>query len=215
MENYSEIKKEVYNISKKIWEAGLVSGSSGNVSARVKKEEKLAITPTSIDYEKLKPEDIVLIDFNQEILEGNFAPSFESKMHIEIYKNRNDVGAVIHTHSIFATVLAVLRRPIPAVVEELIVYVGGEIEVAEYAQSGSEELAKNVVSKLKEKNAVLLANHGLVCCGKDLDRAYKICHLVERTAKIYVFSLILGKPFQLPEDVIEMEKEFYKYVKEM
>lgn len=210
MSNYNEFKEAVFNTTKKLWEKDLVSGSSGNVSARIKGEEKIAITPTSVEYERLKKEEIVIIDFNQKIIEGSLSPSSESKMHIGVYKKREDVGAVIHTHSIYATILSILKIPIPPLVEEMVRYVGGEIEVAKYGQSGSEELAKNALSALKDKSAVLLANHGTLVCGKNLDKAFKISELVERIAKIYVLSLILGKPNLLPEEVIEEEKEFYK-----
>ncbi len=210
-----EYREEVFNTVIRMVNCNLISGSSGNVSVRVKGEEKVAITPTSLDYYKMKKEDIIVINFNQDIIVGELAPSVESAMHLAVYKAREDVGAVIHSHSIFATVLAVLHKPILPIVEELVPYIGGEVEVANYGQAGSEELAKNAVESLKDKSAVLLANHGALCCGKNLNKAFKICELVERTAKIYFYSLLIGTPKLLPPEVVELEKEFYKYVKEM
>lgn len=217
MKDYLEYRTEVWKYARKMYDAGFVTGSAGNISMRVPDEpERYVITPTSVPYEELAPEQVVVVDGEGDlVLDLDYGPSVETPMHIAIYKARPDVGAVIHSHAIYSTILAVLRKPIPAIVEELVVYVGDEVKVAEYASAGSDELARNAVKALGENSAILLANHGNVCVGKNLLKAFNICALVEKSARIYVEALKLGGINKLPDDVIEAEKEMYKVMKDM
>ncbi|MHA1338165.1 MAG: class II aldolase/adducin family protein, partial [Promethearchaeota archaeon] len=148
------------------------------------------------------------------IIEGNRNPSIEKNMHLKVYKEREDINAIIHAHSIFSTILSTLKYSIPPIIEELIPYVGGEIMVAEYAEAGSEELAENVLKQLGDKNAVLLANHGNLCCGSHLEGAYTVLTYVERAAKIYYMAKIIGDPNLLPEDTVDYEKDIFELFKE-
>ena len=216
MSDYLELRNEVHAYAVKMHQAGMVTGSAGNVSARVPDEaDRYVITPTSISYEELKPEEVVVVDGEGDLVVGENAPSFEYPMHIAIYRARPDAGAIFHTHSVYSSILAVLRKPIPPIIEELVPYAGGEVAVAEYAQSGSDALARNAVQALIGKSAVLLANHGNLCLGKNLRKAFNLCALVERAARIYVEALKLGQVHFLPEEVVQAEKEMYEVVKDL
>jgi L-fuculose-phosphate aldolase len=199
----------------RMWKAGHVVGSAGNVSLRPSVADRYVITPSSVPYEAMTPEDVVVVDGEGETIEGERAPSFETPMHLAILKARPDVGAVFHTHSRYATALAVVRKSIPPVVDEMVVYVGGPIEVAPYGASGSDELAAAAVQALGDKAAILLANHGALCVGKDLAKAYKVCELVEHLAMVYCTALTIGTPLELPADVVETELDMYQVVRTM
>jgi L-fuculose-phosphate aldolase len=209
-------RKAVCEYAVKMWQAGFVVGSAGNVSVRGPEKGHYIITPSSVSYDALTPEQVVVIDDDEELVEGERAPSFETPVHLAVYRKRPDVNAVIHCHSKYATIMAVLRRQIPPVVDESVVYFGGPVDVAKYAASGSDDLAKNVVEALGPKAAVLLANHGSLCVGKDLKTAFKISELVEHIAHIIVTASLLGGALTpLPDEVLDYEKEMYEIVKSM
>jgi len=197
-------------------EAGFVTGSTGNISMRVPDEEnRYVITPTCLLYEEMRAEQVVVVDGEgNPVVDVDCGPSVETPMHIAVFKARPDVGAIIHSHAIYSTIMAVIRKPIPAIIEELVIYVGGEVVVAEYAIAGSDDLAKSAVKALGQNAAILLANHGNLCTGKNLKNAFNLCALVEKAAKVYVEALKLGGIYQLPDEVVKAEKEMYKAMKD-
>ncbi len=220
-EGYERIREQVCDYAKRMAIQGWVTGSAGNVSVRVPDEEdRYVITPTSVKYEMLAPENIVVCDGEgDEVIEVENAASFELPMHVAIYEARPDVMAIIHTHSLYCTILSVLRVNLPPIVEELVPYLGGEILVSEYGQSGSDEIADNVVAALGQKAAAMIANHGNVCVGKNLGKAFAACALLERTARVYVESLKLqglgvGKITTLPDEVVETEMGMYEAIRD-
>jgi len=220
--DYMDLREQVCEYAKKMAQAGWVTGSSGNVSVRVPDEDgHYVITPTSVKYDQLLPENIVVCDEEgDEVIELENAPSFELPLHVAVYKARPEVQAVFHTHAPYSSVLSVVRIPLPPLVEEMAPYLGGEIEVAEYGQSGSDDLAEAAVRALGKKAAALIANHGNLVVGKSLEKAFAAAALVERGAMIYVESLKLsaaghGKMHFLPDDVIEQEKEMYEVLQSM
>ncbi len=201
MSKWQKEKRLVLEASQKILEKGLVVGTSGNVSLRLPPENNsklLAITPSRQYYDLLTIDDIPIINFEGETVEGNLTPSVEAMLHIGIYQMRKDVNAVIHTHSVFASALSVAGLEIPAILDEQITFLGGEIKLAKYALSGSQELVRNVLATLEERNGVLLANHGVVGVGRTMRDALTACELVERTAKVYLLALMAGKVNPLP-----------------
>jgi L-ribulose-5-phosphate 4-epimerase len=197
-------KEEVLAAARKILEKGLVTGTSGNVSCRLAPEGKrslLAITPSSRDYLTLEPDDIQILDFAARKVEGELNPSVETRLHIGIYKARKDVNAVIHTHSVFASAMAVAGISIPPIIDEQAAFLGGEIKLAKYAPSGTTELVKNAVAALGDRNAMLLANHGAVGVGANLPAALHACELMENTALIYLLALSTGSVNELPSNI--------------
>ena len=199
----------VVEAARRVAELGLTVGTSGNFSARIA-EELFAITPTSVPYETMKWEDVVVVDRDVEPVDGERIPSSESLLHSAIYQQRADVGAVIHTHSTYSSVLAVTGQAIPPILDEMVVHVGGAIEVSEYAFPATEELASNVCAALGDRNAVIVRNHGAVGVGKDLDEALYVCQLVERAAQVFVYSSLLGTVNLLPDQSIEAEKAIFR-----
>jgi len=191
MASWLEERKRVLETARLLEEKGLVVGTSGNVSLRLK-GELLAITPHGRYYDELSPEDIVVIDFEAENVEGELPPSAESLLHIAIYKNRPDVGAVIHAHPPLAGALAVAGKEIPVILDDQAAYLGGEVRLAPYALPGSPRLADSVISYLGERNAVLIANHGIIAVGRDLKRAFTACQLVEKAALAFILASLLG-----------------------
>ena len=193
-------------------ELGLLPGASGNVSVRLGPHaapDILAITPSGRRNADLKLEDIVVVDFDAEPVEGSLTPSSETLLHVAIYRARPDVGAVIHTHSVFASVASVAGLQIPPIIDEMVVAIGGTVQVSEYAFPSTEELADNVCAALGERNAALIRNHGAVGVGRDLVEALDVCALTERVAQVFVQASLLGKVSELPEDVVQAETAIY------
>ncbi|MFH1624952.1 MAG: class II aldolase/adducin family protein [Pseudomonadota bacterium] len=213
MYRIESVRREVRLTSLEVLKRGLVLGTMGNCSARVHDHDMIAITPRSMDYATLKDEDITLVDYCAKVIEGGREPSIELPMHLQIYNSRKDVSAIIHTHSVFASAMAASGRKVPVVVDELMVYVGGEIELAEYALPGTRKLAENALKAMGEKNAVLLTNHGVVGVGKDLKSALLSCEIVEKAAKITIYATLLGKVNTVPSYALETERRWFENLK--
>jgi L-fuculose-phosphate aldolase len=208
-------KKTVIEMAQEMARKGLVVGTAGNVSLRLKDpsgRELMAITPSGRYYDSLKVDDIVVVDFEGQRVEGELKASIETVMHIEVHKARKKVNAVVHAHPAFCSAIAVAGLDIPPLIDEQVIYIGGEIKVAQYGFPGTPELAKNAVSALGPRNAVILANHGVLSVGRDMREALTICELAEEMAKIYVSALSLGKVNPLPAEVVELEKAFFASV---
>ena len=205
-------KQEVSDTARRMAELGLVVGTAGNVSARVQRdsgEDLMAITPTGVPYAGMNADDIVITDFDVDPVEGERPPSSESLLHVGIYRARPDVQAVIHTHSVYSSVLAVLGIDLPSVIDEVVVYVGGEVRVSDYAFPGTEELSANVCAALGPRKAAFIANHGAVAVGRSLDEALDICLLVERASHIYVTARSIGDVRPIPAEYVEAEAAIY------
>ncbi len=209
---WSEERQAVLDASKRMAQLGLVVGSAGNVSARIRADGRdlLAITPNRKRYGQLTVEEIVVVDFEGEPVEGDLVPSSETLMHACVYKARPEVRAVAHTHSVYATTLAVAALPLPPILDELVTYVGGEVQVAEYGMAGTEDLAAKAVAALGERNAVLLRNHGMLGVGASPEAALDVCLLVERAAQVYLLARGLGQAHRLPEEAVEVEKAYFR-----
>jgi L-fuculose-phosphate aldolase len=204
------LRERVLTMCHKMVEHGLVVAKQGNVSAKLPSDGGVLITPSELPYEEMVPADLLVLDISGKVVQGQLKPSKETPMHLAIYRARRDVCAVVHTHSPYATVVSARHESIPPFLEEQIPYLGGEIRTAGYAMSGTEELGANVVAALGNRNAALLANHGAVACGTDLEQAFRNAQLVERIAQVYVFSRSLGNVFALPEYSIRVQTEGYE-----
>jgi len=203
-------RESVWLHAKKMWEEGLVAASAGNASCRVEGEELIAVTPTSISYDLLRPEEIAIVDLEGRLVDGPIRPSSEIPTHLAIYRSRADVGGILHTHSPFVTSLSMLRKPLPPVIDEMLVWLGGGVDIAEYAFTGTDELGTNAVRALGDRAAVILASHGNVCVGKTLDEALHAAIVVETAARAYVQALAAGDPVVLPEEIVERGRALYE-----
>jgi L-fuculose-phosphate aldolase len=189
--------------------ANLTVGTWGNISCRVPGENYIAITPTGMSYDMLAPEDIVVMDLRGNTISGIRKPSIEVPLHLAIYNAREDVQAIVHTHSAYATAMAVARKEIPGAVEDLVQIVGGNVRVNEYALPGTEQLGINTVKAMEGRNAVLPANHGMLGAGRDLDEAFRVCQVVEKGAQIALLAQLMGGVVELSQDDIDGMRNFY------
>lgn len=203
-----KIMSEIVMFGRKMLEDGLTAGSGGNLSVYMRDANIIAITPSGLGYTEMAHDDIVLLDGDGRAIRPGLKPSSELGFHIASYRARPDVSAVVHTHSPFATTFACLRMEIPAV-HYLVGFAGKKVSVAPYATFGSDGLADSVGEHISDRNAVLLANHGLVAIGKDLASAYNVALEVEYTARIFHQSLAIGRPFILDDD--EMDRVIKKF----
>ena len=209
---YEEQKELLLEICTDMLGANLVIGSSGNVSMRV--SDHVVITPSSIPYAIMKTDDFVVLDLDAETVEGIRNPSIEKHAHLELYKSRTDAKAVVHSHGEYSTVLALLNRPLPPIIDEVVPKLGGEIRLAPYAMPGTKELAKNIVEAMENRSAALMTNHGAICIGSTPREAFDNAMLLERTCKIYLLALSIDTPTQLPEDVVEDEADIWEMMRE-
>lgn len=211
---YETLREKIVELGVKMLNTGLTHGTSGNISLRIPSESKILVTPSSIPYLEITPKDILLVDFDGEPLEGGRNPSVETPFHLAVYKNRDDVGGIIHSHSTYTLAVAAIGKTIPVFLDEMFANIGGELVVADYALPGSDELADNVLEKLGDKNAVLLANHGALCCGKELDDAFHVVETIEKICRVFILSSIVGEVKPLPEEGIEYQRMMYEMKKE-
>jgi L-fuculose-phosphate aldolase len=203
----SDQRKPVVRTAVSLLEAGLVSGTAGNVSVREVGTQCFWITPSAVNYRVMGERDIVQVDLVSGSVTGPRRPSTERELHRQIYTMRADVNAVIHSHSPYATAVAVARKTIPNMLDEGIDLT--PIPTVEYCPAGSPELASEVAAKLAEgRNAVLLANHGAVVVGENLNDALHRSLEVERLAQIYVWAEALGGAVPLEEWAVERSKDF-------
>ncbi|MDW7674550.1 MAG: class II aldolase/adducin family protein [Bacillota bacterium] len=202
-------RSKIIEIGKKLAASQLIVGTWGNVSCRSIDENKVIITPSGVDYDRLEAADLPAVSLTSGEIEGKLKPSSELPLHVAIYRSRPEVNAIVHTHSTYGTCCAVLRQPIPPLVEDVAMVVGGTVEVAEYYLPGTEELAKATVKALGDKNAVLLANHGVVGVGHNIDEALKACLLTEKAAQIFITVMNVGQPFQLSSEDVHKMREVY------
>ncbi len=193
---------------------GLVEGTAGNISAR-RSDGNIVITPSSVDYAEMVLDDLVLIDLEgavQHARDGRH-PSSEMHLHLACYQAFDDIGSVIHSHPVWATMFAIAHQPIPACIDEFAVYCGGEIRCADYAASGTPDVGANAVKALQDRGAALIANHGLVAVGPRPDKALHITALVERTAQIVWGARALGGPVPIPDEVNRNFAGVYSYLR--
>ena len=205
----AEVRQAVLDVAKEMVACGLVEGTAGNVSGRLPSGH-VVLTPSSLDYDVMKLDDLVVTDMDGNLIEGDRPPTTEKVLHLACLRRHSDIGAVLHCHALFASMFAVARRPIPCVIEEVDIYVGGDIPVAEYQLTGSEELANEVSKYFDDRGAVLMANHGLLSVGKNPADGLKVARVVERTAEIVWGSMTLGGPAPLPQSTLDRFAPSYK-----
>lgn len=201
------LKIEVVKATKSIYRKGLVKIGEGNVSIRVPDKEELFITPTFNDYENLTEKDIAHISFDGTQLSKGKIASSEYRLHVAIYKARPRAKAIIHTHSSHATIFSVIRKKIPILMEEMIILLGGEINVSTFEIAHSESIGVKALKALGETNAILLANHGALACGRNIKHALIMAELIEKMAMIYWGAIQVGRPMGIPKEVLVKFKE--------
>jgi L-fuculose-phosphate aldolase len=192
---------------------GLVEGTSGNISGRLD-GGLVCLSPSSVPYDTMTLDDLVVLDLDGNVVEGERGPTSEKALHLACYRAFPEVGGVIHSHARFATMFALVREPVPAAIEEVVVHVGGDVPVCEYRTTGTDELGEEVASKLRDRSAALLASHGMVTIGATPEKALHAAGVVERTAEIVWGARTLGRAHALPEKVNEDFANVYRYMRE-
>lgn len=188
----AEYRNTVWKGAKTIFAANLVDFGEGNVSMRVKKRDEMFITPTQNDYATVQPEDVVHLTFEGTQLSKGRPASSEYRLHAAIYQARKKAKCVIHTHSVYACILGAANQKIPVLLEEMLIFLGGEIQVADYGRAGTDAIGEQALKAMGETNGVLMTNHGALVCGKDMQSAVKNAKLVEKLAQIYWGAAQLG-----------------------
>ena len=207
---YEAVRKELFEIVLKLYQKDFIQLNSGNVSVCASAEQ-LVITPTGIPYDDMTAEDLVIIDLNGVVIEGDYRPSSETPMHITIYKNIPAVKAIVHTHSPYALAFAAVGRGIPVISTEGLA-LRGPVPVADYACPGTEAQGWAAIKAMKGPPSVtgtLLKNHGVVATGKTLSHAYSTACRIEMAAKVYFLALQIGNPIILTDEQIKEIRNLY------
>ncbi len=194
MSTYQTAKEQIVAAAHHLLAKGFLSATGGNLSVRIPEQNALAITPSNYDYERMLPDDICVLDFSLAALEGARKPSVESAMHAAVYQARPDVHAVIHTHQVYPSTLAIIGKPIPALFDEQARFLGRSVEIIPYAPSGTGMLKKTIAKNIGGgNNAFIMANHGALVFGHDLERALHNVEVLEKCALAYLLALCSGE----------------------
>jgi L-ribulose-5-phosphate 4-epimerase len=204
-----ELKEEMVNLHLELPKNNLVAWTGGNISARDPETGYVAIKPSGVLYEDLRPKDMVILDLEGNIIEGDLKPSSDTSSHLYIYRQRSDIGGVVHTHSPYATAFAAVGRPIPVVLTAIADEFGGPIPCGGFALIGDEAIGKIVVESLGSSPAVLLKNHGVFTVGKNAKTAVKVAVMTEDNARTVWLALQIGTPNEIPpKDVAKLHHRY-------
>ena len=206
-----ELKMEIVEFTRRLYMRGLIVGTGGNVSVRIPDSPYILVTPSGLCKGYLKPSDIVKIDLDGRIVEGRLKPTSETPMHIEIYKARRDVNAIVHAHPPFCTGFSCAGIPLDKPILPEAVIVLGEITVVEYETPGTMSLARKVAEAAKKCDVLVLENHGSVALGENLEQAYVRTEVLEEYAKVLLISNLLGGPKILSEEEVRRLRGFKIY----
>jgi L-ribulose-5-phosphate 4-epimerase len=204
-----QLKEELYLLHLELVKYNLVVWTGGNVSARDPASGLVVIKPSGVRYEHLRSQDMVVLDLDGNIVEGQLKPSSDTASHLYIYRHRADAGGVVHTHSRYATAFAAVGRPIPVVLTAMGDEFGGPIPCAGFSLIGDESIGKLVVESIGHSPAVLLKNHGVFTVGPNAEAAVKAAIMTEDVAASVWLALQLGTPDEIPaEDVAKLHHRY-------
>jgi L-ribulose-5-phosphate 4-epimerase len=190
MGQFDSAKALIVETAQQLTKKGYLMATGGNLSVRIAGQSALAITPSNYDYMKMLPEDICVLDFDLNVLEGQLKPSVESGMHAAIYKARPDVNAVVHTHQVYASALTLIRMPIPGLFDEQTRFLGRSVNIIPYAPSGTGMLAGTIARHVRDhNNAYMMQNHGALVFGHDMERAVHNVEILEKCSLAYLIAL--------------------------
>jgi L-ribulose-5-phosphate 4-epimerase len=206
MSLYDSSKQQIVETAQKLTQKGYLMATGGNLSIRIPGQNAFAITPSNYDYMKMVPEDICVLDFGLTLLEGARKPSVETSMHGAIFQVRPDVNAIVHTHQVYASTLALLNRSIPAMFDEQAIFLGRSVKLIPYAPSGTGMLKNTIARHVRDhNNAYIMKNHGALCFGTDAERAEHNVEILEKCALAYLLTLVSGaKATRIPLAIREI-----------
>lgn len=195
MGSYENTKTQVVGSAQKLTKKGYLMATGGNLSVRTPVQEVFAITPSNYDYMKMTPEDVCVLDFELNVLEGHRKPSVESALHAAIYQVRQDVNAIVHTHQAYASALALIKAPIPALFDEQVRFLGRCVQIIPYAPSGTGLLKNTIARRVRDRsNAYIMQNHGVLVFGHDIERAMHNVEILEKCSLAYLLALCAERP---------------------
>jgi L-ribulose-5-phosphate 4-epimerase len=204
-----ELRTEVCRLHAELPRSGLVTWTSGNVSGRDPASGLVVIKPSGIRYEDLTPENMVVVDLEGKVVEGQHKPSSDTFAHVYVYRHRPDVNGVVHTHSTFATAWAAADRSIPPVLTAICDEFGGPIPVGAYAKIGGVEIGQEIVRSIGDSPAILMKSHGVFTVGKTPEVAVKAAVMVEDVARTVFYALQLGQPDEIPAEEVARAHQRY------
>jgi L-ribulose-5-phosphate 4-epimerase len=204
-----ELRAEVARYAKKMYDSQLVHATQGNLSARDPESGLICITPSGADYQLLTAEDIVVVDEYGKVFEGKWHPSVETPLHTLLLRRRRDINCVMHTHSPYATAFGVIYQPIPMILAESALCLGGDVPIAPYRMSGTPEFAELISETLGNRSAIIWGNHGAMVVGANLSQTFSTAHALEDSAKVYAIAKQLGTPVLLPPDEVAKLHAFW------
>ncbi len=206
------LKVEIIEKCRLLEKLGYFVGTWGNVSVRV--PDGFIVTPSRIAYDVIEPDDFVMISLEGNVIAGHRVPSSETEIHRIVLAKKGDVGAIVHSHSPGATAVSCLHQNIPVFVEDMAQIIGGEVRCTRYVPAGQHKrIAEEVGRTIGEENAVLLANHGVLCCGRDLNEALVANQILEKAALMMLAAGGREKVIPIPEEFVNSERHrfLYKY----
>ncbi|MGD0878177.1 MAG: L-ribulose-5-phosphate 4-epimerase [Anaerolineales bacterium] len=207
-----ELREELVQLHLELPRHNLVAWTSGNVSARDPGTGLVVIKPSGIRYEDLTPKAMVVVDLDGKVVEGRYKPSSDTFAHVYVYRHRQDVNGVVHTHSTFATAWAAVGRPIPPVLTAICDEFGGAIPVGAYAKIGGDEIGQEIIRSIGSSPAILMKNHGVFTVGKTPEAAVKAAVMVEDVARTVFHAMQLGQPDEIPAE--EVARAHRRYLEE-
>ncbi len=196
------LREQIWQLHLELPKNDLVKWTGGNVSGRDPETGLVVIKPSGVKYPDLKPEHLIVLDVEGKVVEGDLSPSSDTASHLYIYRQRPDVGGIVHTHSPYATAFAAVGKPIPVYLTAIADEFGGPIPVGGFALIGGEEIGKVVVESIGSSPAVLLKNHGVFTIGKNAEAAVKAAIMTEDVARTVWYALALGTPAVIPADEV-------------
>jgi L-ribulose-5-phosphate 4-epimerase len=205
-----QLRQEVWACNLELPKNDLVKMTSGNISGRDPETNLVVIKPSGVRYEKLTPENLVVVDLEGNVVEGDLKPSVDTDTHLYVYRHRSDVRGVGHTHSPYASIFAALGRPIPPCLTASAM-LGGEVPLGGFVPIGGEAIGKEIVDKIGKALAIVMQNHGVFTIGRSATHAAKIAVEVEDIAKITHFAMLAGDPIILTEEQVGMTADLYNY----
>ena len=190
MSQYQPVKQQIVQTAQELVRQGYLMATGGNISMRILGADNFAITPSNFDYMKMTQDDVCVLNFNLDLLEGELKPSVEVGMHGAIYQVRGDVNAVVHTHQVYTSALTLIKAPIPALFDEQARFLGRSVDIIPYAPSGT-GLLKNKIAKhiRNHNNAYMMQNHGALVFGHDMERAVHNVEILEKCSLAYLLAL--------------------------
>lgn len=204
-----DLKRIVCEMNLELPKNGLVTMTSGNVSGRDPKSGYVVIKPSGVSFEALQSEHMVVVDIDGNQIEGEMKASVDTPTHLYIYRHRQDVNGIVHTHSNYATAFAAVGKPIPAVLTAIADEFGGPVPCGPYCQIGEEQIGQSVVDYIGSSPAILLQNHGVFTIGPTASAALKAAVMLEDVAKTVYLSMQLGEPIPIPQE--EVARGYRRY----